>query len=291
MGHAESVLLNSEQEARSFELWKNSIEKRTGVLITPDRERALRVLLERRIRERGHEDLEDYLVESLCAVNGAEEWGQIVDALLIKETGFFRHKPSIDYVRWHVMSMVRRGMIDGPFWAWSLGCSTGEESFSLAIAIDQAMRAAGVEPRFGVVGTDISGAAILQARRAIFRDSRMATLGDAVKQQYFDQVGKGLWRAGEYLRRKVCFVRSNVLTDPAPLKSDKLHLIFSQNMLIYFRRWKRREIVNQLTETLDPHGSLVIGIGEINNWAPRGFIRVRPRGVQAYIRDADGRQN
>tara|TARA_B110000114_G_C14841030_1_gene296680 strand:+ start:86 stop:307 length:222 start_codon:yes stop_codon:yes gene_type:complete len=61
-----------------------------------------------------------------------------------------------------------------------------------------------------------------------------------------------------------------------------MHLIYCQNMLIYFRRWKRRELVNQLTQHLDNQGYLMLGLGELSNWTPEGFARTAPRTVQAY---------
>ena len=78
---------------------------------------------------------------------------------------------------------------------------------------------------------------------------------------------------------------SNILTDMSPLVRRKMHLIYCQNMLVYFRRWKRREITAQLTEHLDERGCLVLGLGELSNWLPGGMTRVAQRNIQAYIRD------
>ena len=70
-----------------------------------------------------------------------------------------------------------------------------------------------------------------------------------------------------------------------------MHLIYCQNMLVYFRRWKRREIIAQLTEHLDDQGCLVLGLGELSNWLPGGMTRVAQRNIQAYIRDGHFRRN
>jgi chemotaxis methyl-accepting protein methylase len=146
------------------------------------------------------------------------------------------------------------------------------------------MREAGREPRFGIIGTDISHEAISQARRGIYRAAKMNAVDQSTNEDYFDQVGKQLWRVKTDLRRKVCFLTSNILADKSPLIGRKMHLIYCQNMLIYFRRWKRRELVNQLTEHLDNRACLMLGIGELANWTPEGFTRVAPRVVQAYTK-------
>ena len=270
-------------DSRSFEIWKQIIELRTGVQITPDREKALVSLLRNRMQALGHDDIEEYLSEALDVARGAEEWSGLVDSLLIKETSFFRHQPSVDFVRRQVMTAVRENTLSGPFWVWSLGCSTGEETYSLAITVEQAMRAAGVEPNFGIIGTDISREAILQARRSIYRESKMFAVSEPMRKVYFDQVGERLWRVKERLRRRVCFLSGNALTDPDML-THKVHLIYCQNMLIYFRRWKRREIINNVLPSLVPNGSLVVGLGELSDWLPEGFVRAQPRSVQAYVR-------
>jgi type IV pilus assembly protein PilK len=268
-----------------FNIWKATIEERTGVQITPDRERALALLLDRRMKELGTQDVDQYMSDALDAAKGAQEWSDLIDSLLVKETSFFRHRPSMDYVEAWVRDAVREKSFNEPLWIWSLGCSTGEEAYSLAIRVEQAMEAEGLEPRYGIIGTDISREAIFQARRGIYRESKMAMIEKPVDSKYFDPVGKGLWRVKAELRRRVCFLTSNILTDGSPLVRRKMHLIYCQNMLVYFRRWKRREIISQLTNHLDDKGSLILGLGELSNWLPSGYTRVKKRSIQAYIKD------
>jgi chemotaxis protein methyltransferase CheR/type IV pilus assembly protein PilK len=280
----------SETEKDSVGLWKEAIELRTGVKITPDREKALSTLLHRRMKELECADINQYFENSLDDAKGAQEWSGIIDSLLIKETSFFRHQPSMDFVTDWVAEKVSEGELTEPLWVWSLGCSTGEEAYSLAILIEKAMNAAGVVPRYGIIGTDISRDCIAQARRGVYRQSKMTHVNESLQETYFDQVGKGLWRVKDSVRRRVCFVNSNVLTDQSPMARRKMHLIYCQNMLIYFRRWKRREIVNQLIEHLETDGRLILGLGELGNWIPPGLSRVAPRTVQAYVKSRYGQQ-
>ncbi len=268
-----------------FDVWKAAIEERTGVQITPDRERALALLLERRMKELNSRDMDQYMSDAMDIGRGAQEWSGLIDGLLVKETSFFRHRPSMEYVQNWVRNTVNTKPVTDPLWVWSLGCSTGEEAYSLAITIEQAMKAEGRKPCYGVIGTDISREAIIQARRGIYRESKMAVLDKTINSTYFDPVGKGLWRVKADLRRRVCFLTSNILTDGSPLVRRKMHLIYCQNMLVYFRRWKRREIIAQLSNHLDNQGCLLLGLGELSNWLPGGFTRVNQRNIQAYIKD------
>lgn len=268
-----------------FDVWKATIEERTGVQITPDRERALVLLLERRMKELDSQDIDQYMNDVLDVAKGAQEWSGLIDSLLVKETSFFRHRPSMDYVKNWVRKAVREKSFSEPLWIWSLGCSTGEEAYSLAITVEQAMKAEGHEPHYGIIGTDISREAIFQARRGIYRESKMNMVDQSLNRAYFDSVGSGLWRVKADLRRRVCFLTSNILADGSPLIRRKMHLIYCQNMLVYFRRWKRREIIGQLSNHLDNLGCLMLGLGELSNWLPGGFTRDTQRNIQAYIKD------
>ena len=85
------------------------------------------------------------------------------------------------------------------------------------------------------------------------------------------------------LRERVCFAHLNVLNlDQAPM--DDMDLIFCQNMLIYFRRWRKRQIVNQLAGRLAPGGLLVLGPGEITDWHDPRLERVHFADTLAFRR-------
>jgi len=268
---------------QSFWLWKRTIEQRTGVRITADRENALVSLLTRRMDELGYEDVKEYFADSLDDAKGAGEWSLLVDSLLIKETSFFRHSPSLGYVEnWVERNMATTSQQRRPIWLWSIGCSSGEEAYSLAIVVKQAMERRGGQAAFGIVATDISRKAIAQARRGIYAATKLTGISTAVKNKYFDQVDANNYRVKDSLRRHVCFLSSNVLDDKSPLVRRKMDLIYCQNMLVYFRRWQRREIVTKLTSHLQSDGHLLVGLGELGIWVPPGLERTVPRTVQAY---------
>lgn len=82
---------------------------------------------------------------------------------------------------------------------------------------------------------------------------------------------------------RVCFAKLNVLElASAPLAG--LDVIFCQNLLIYFRRWRRREILNRLAERLAPGGLLVVGVGEVVGWQHPDLVPVADDQVLAFTR-------
>lgn len=268
---------------QSFWLWKKTIEQRTGVRITADRENALVSLLSQRMDELGYGDVKDYFADSLDDAKGAGEWSLLVDSLLIKETSFFRHPPSLAYVEnWIDRSTKTKPQQRRPIWLWSIGCSSGEEAYSLAIVVKQAMERRDRQAAFGIVATDISCKAIAQARRGIYAAKKLTGISTAAKNKYFDQVDGNNYRVKDSLRRHICFLSSNVLNDKSPMVRRKMDLIYCQNMLVYFRRWQRREIITKLIGHLQSDGHLLVGLGELGIWVPPGLERTVPRTVQAY---------
>ncbi len=278
--NSNSIACNNDQ---SFWLWKKTIEQRTGVRITADRENALVSLLSRRMDELHYEDVKDYFADSLDDAKGAGEWSQLVDSLLIKETSFFRHPPSLGYVEnWIERNIKAKSKRRRPIWLWSIGCASGEEAYSLAIVVKQAMERRGRKAAFGIVATDISRKAIGEARRGIYAAKKLTCISAVLKDKYFDQVDDHNYRVKDNLRRHICFLSSNILDDKSPMVRRKMDLIYCQNMLVYFRRWQRREIITKLISHLQPDGHMLVGLGELGIWVPPGLERTVPKTVQAY---------
>ncbi len=93
----------------------------------------------------------------------------------------------------------------------------------------------------------------------------------------------GQYQVVPVLRDRVCFTRLNILElAQAPIRA--LDIIFCQNLLIYFRRWRRRELLNQLAKRLAPDGVVMIGLGEIMDWDNPLLEPVADDRVQAYRR-------
>lgn len=283
------IMTNSHQQ--SFSLWKKAIEQRTGVRVTEDRERALGNLLSRRMQELQYDDPNQYFADSLDDAKGAEEWSRLVDSLLIKETSFFRHQPSLNYVTLWIQSLAKTSSLKKPqsdltLWLWSLGCSSGEEAYSLAITMREAMKSLPHPLPFAIVATDISHKAIAEAKLGVYFHRKLRGVSAPLRQKYFDPIGADKYRVKNCLRGDICFLTSNILSSQSPLLQRKMDLIYCQNMLVYFRRWQRREIVSQLALQMQDESHMILGMGELGSWAPPNLTRSLPRTVQAYSRAA-----
>ena len=264
--------------------WLDLVEDRTGIVIPQERKAFLMAGLRARMQELGIGDYDDYF-RSLCMDRRwTEEWSHLVDRLTVHETSFFRHLPSLQLLtqeilpRYSARSDGRRG-----FQVWSLGCATGEEPYSLAMLIHRHLAGMGDGQRFGITATDISRPALQTARSGIYSERRLQGVPTELRERFCVPLGDGSIQIADELRRRICFAQLNVLrVDSFPLRD--LDLIYCQNMLIYFPRVRRLQIVEALAQRVAPGGMLVLGPGDLPCWAHAEFTRIRFEGTLAFQR-------
>ncbi len=266
---------------RQFARWAELLEGRAGVFIAPERKSFLVSGLRARMRETGCADLGEYYRLLQSPARQAREWSLLIDTLTVHETCFFRHASSMRLIEEQVLpAAVARG---GAFRAWSVACSTGEEAYSLAMLIDAFCERHGGGLNYGVTGTDISLPALRQAREARYPQRRLKDIPAVYRERYCLPLDDGGFGISEVLRKRVCFAQLNLRdVDASPMKD--MDLVFCQNLLIYYDRERRLEIVNGLSECLGPGGVLVLGPGELLNWKHPQMEKVRYQDTLAYRR-------
>ena len=247
-------------------LWRSLIESRIGMVL-PIRQHQL---FEQRIVKNMTQyqlDAESYY--QLVSQNKLE-WQRLAESLVVHETSFFRHQPSFDLVEHHLIHATQGVKI------WSVGCSTGEEAWSLAMLAD----------RFAIYGyevlaTDISQQVLVTAKEGLYLARKAehiplrfrAGSGQVVKQLY--------WQITDDLKPYVFFRQFNLMNVvSAPFR--KLNIIFCQNVLIYFKKFDRRDILNALVKCLDVGGILVLGPGEVLEWHHHQLKKIEWSGTLAY---------
>jgi type IV pilus assembly protein PilK len=273
-------------DEEQFLRWAELIECRTGISLPPERKSFLVTNLGLRMREIGFQDFEAYYDHLQLGRNGAVEWATLVDRITVHETRFFRHPPSLDLVRNRLLPGVaadEEGRLIVK--AWSVGCSTGEEPYTLAMVIDEYLSARRRDAYFGVIATDISLASVAAGRKGVYNERTLGQVSPRLRTRYFEPAEDGRYKVADRLRRRVCFAYLNSLeTHRAPI--GYMDLIYCQNMLIYFDRPYRQAIVAQLTDHLAPGGMLVLGPGELMGWSHPDLERVESPDTLAYRRVA-----
>lgn len=263
---------------RQFAQWQQLIEARTGLDFSLHRS-ILQSGLHRCLRAAGEFDGDALFRRIQGLPDGMPEWQMLVECITIKETSFFRQPEAFDLVRNY---LYKRALEVSSLDLWSVGCATGEEAYGLAMAANDVIETHGASCRFGVLGSDISQDALRQARSGRFLQRRLERLPDPLCRRYFVAVGddtaNGTVQVVESLRQRVCFAQANLL-QVERLPALPMDVIFCQNVLVYFRRWRTKHVLDALVERLKPGGLLVLGPGEAAHWQHAELIKW-PQGSQ-----------
>ncbi|EAR07939.1 CheR family methyltransferase [Reinekea blandensis] len=266
----------------AFATWQDIIEDRLGLQLPEQRRSFLKTCLSIRMREIGFEDYLGYYEFVRSGDEGLIEWNQLIDRLTVQETRFFRDPAAYSLVKDHLRRRIKDSQ--RPLSLWSVGCSTGEETYSLAMLTAEVIQRSTEEQpiRFGITGSDISKQALDRARKGVYAARRLELVDTKLQNKYFVPVSDK-FQVDQQIRDRVCFVRLNLLElSRSPLRN--LDVIYCQNVLIYFRKWRRKDIVMELASRLAPGGMLVLGLGEMVDWSHPDLYRVPGERALAYLK-------
>ena len=235
------------------------LEARTGQKLTADRLWRVGTALSGVLREKGMDSLEDLAVR-LGQPNQSALAQQVVEALLNNETYFFRDRAMFDQLTTGVLpALAERRQGTRRLSIWSVGCSTGQEAYSLAMLFaEQPLRWR--DWAIDILGTDVARSVLVSAREGNFSQFQIQRgLGVAQMVSFFQETRTG-WRATEALRSMIRFEPHNLLdTSPDPGRFD---LILCRNVLLYFDRPTRQRAFERLAAALAPDGRVMLGAGE-----------------------------
>lgn len=265
-----------------FEAWQRLLDERLGIEVPAHRRHFLETSLTLRMRELDIADYSEYRRRLTEGISGVVEWMALIDRITVQETRFFRDPDAISMATEHLEKRVRQD--NKPLSIWSVGCSTGEEPYSLSMVAADVAERYGKGLAFGVTATDISTPALLKAREACYPERKLIEMPATYQERYMVPAeSPGIWQVSAPLQSRCCFTRGNLL-DMAESPLSGMDVIFCQNVLIYFRKNRRIEIVNNLIDRLRPGGILILGAGEIVEAPVYRAERVDDKRVLAFRR-------
>jgi len=217
--------------------------------------------LERRIRKRldavrlnTYSEYQDYLEANQA------EYTQLFDTILINVTGFFRDKQAWDYVADEILPQLIADIpADKPIRVWSAACASGEEAYTIAMLLAEALGHDEFRRRVKVYATDVDDEALTHARQALYPPEAMKTVPQSLQDRYWEERGGGIVFRGD-LRRAVIFGRNDLVQD-API--SRVDLLISRNTLMYFTPETQARILGQFNFSLSEHGFLFLGKSEM----------------------------
>ena len=184
------------------------------------------------------------------------EVASLYEDVLIPVTSFFRDPEVFEALKTRVVPKLLTGKLSGePIRVWVAGCSTGEEVYSIAIALLEVLgEEANIHP-IQIFGSDVSEKAIEQARFGVYREQRVKGLSEQRRNTFFSKYDAGL-RINKGVRDLCVFVRHDLARDPP---FSKLDLISCRNVLIYFGAALQRRVLQTFHYALRAGGCLLLG--------------------------------
>lgn len=239
-------------------LLRDLLHEKTGIYFEPDRLDLLLDKLRDRVIARAFRSYLDYYYALKYDGDADSEWRRVMDALSVQETYFWRELPQIRAVVEHLVpAWFAAGR--GPLRLWSAACATGEEPYSLAMALREA--GWGDHP-IEIDASDASEAALERARTAVYRERSFRSLPPHLRATYFDRpVGDGS-RLRTELLPKVTFHRANLMSSAEIAPLARAPIIFCRNVFIYFSPEAIRRTVASFAQGMPSGGHLFVGASE-----------------------------
>jgi chemotaxis protein methyltransferase CheR len=260
-----------------FEFIRNLVYQRSRICLDADKREMVSARLGKRLRATNLGTVTEYC-RLLQSPQAGEELSHLIDAISTNHTFFFRENAHFDFVRNQIVPEMRQRLRAERwprFLAWSAACSSGEEPYSLAITLQEAI-APGWD--WHIQCTDISHRILARASEAIYREDVIEKIPGPLVKKYFQKgIGPqdGNYRVRAELRQRLAFHQLNLLEGESPI-NEAFHVIFCRNVMIYFDRPTQEELVRRLARRLVPGGYLLVGHSESLTGLSHPLQLVRP---------------
>ncbi|HET9695841.1 MAG TPA: protein-glutamate O-methyltransferase CheR [Terriglobales bacterium] len=214
----------------------------------------------------------------LTSREGKAELSALLEILTVNETSFFRNKPQLELFQKTILEDMLHRKQERRDWtirAWSAGCSTGQEAYTMAMQISDALAyyylrnplpfdmpvpKPLIPPpwRVEVLASDISYSALRAAQEGTYSETQMEPVDYMYRLRYFDKVGEN-YQVKRTVRDLVHFDFHNLKTEFLPQRND---FIFCRNVMIYFDEAEQKRLIDKFYRCLNPDGFLFVGHAE-----------------------------
>ncbi len=239
-------------------------------------QRAMAANVSARLRSLGKNSLAEYL---LIVQQSRAELDVLVSLLTIHTTAWFRERPHFALFTRYVKEWNEANAKREPFRLLSAGCSTGEEPYSFALALE-ALKHAGLDFDYRVSGFDVDPVSVATARQAAYHGRGLNEIEPAYHRFLEPSVTASHFQPNRAVRHASDFLVSS-LVEPLPFADGTFDAIVCRNVLIYLDERKRTVAVSELVRTLKSGGLLTLGMSDA---LPHGVRGLRSLGTTSYIK-------
>ena len=258
-----------------FERVRELIYQRAGISLNAGKQAMVYSRLTRRLRENGQRSFADYLAWLERSGSDAE-WQEFVNCLTTNLTAFFREEH-------HFEALVKdlRARAAKPIRIWCSAASTGEEPYSIAMTVVEAM---GPSAPVRVVCSDIDTRVLATAQRGIYPADSRGLDPERLRRHFLRGTGAnaGSIRVRPELARMVEFRTFNLMSGSYASLGEPFDMVFCRNVMIYFDHATQRRVLERIHGVLRPGGLLYVGHSE-NFTDSRDLFRLRGKTIYERI--------
>lgn len=282
-----------------LKLLQTLVYQECGMSFDEHRIHFLRDRLQRRLKACNLDSFYSYY-RLLTSHDGKRELAALLENLTVNETSFFRNLPQLELFSKVILeNLLRRKQErrDFSLRLWSAGCSTGQEPYTMAIGVCDALSyyylrnplpfdMPSPKPlipppwKVEIVASDISYSALLQGEQALYSDTQMEPVDYTCRLRYFDKQGDK-YGVKTALKNLIQFDFHNLKTEFLPQRND---IIFCRNVMIYFDEAEQKRLIDKFYNCLNPDGYLFVGHAESLFGLTTKFKMIHQNNGTAYQR-------
>lgn len=238
-----------------FDRVQAMIYKRAGISLHDGKHAMVYSRLSRRLRETGHQSFKDYL--GWLEASEGPEWQEFVNALTTNLTSFFRENHHFEILS----SYLKSKPAGTPWKVWCSASSTGEEPYSIAMTILEAL---GERAKFTLMASDIDSKVLACAQQGVYRLDGLKGIDSDRMQRYFLRgkgANDGMVMVKPEVKKSVEFLIVNLIKNDWPFK-ENFDVVFCRNVMIYFDAPTQRQVLEKIHKVMKPGGQLFVGHAE-----------------------------
>ncbi|MEW6705428.1 MAG: CheR family methyltransferase [Pseudomonadota bacterium] len=262
-----------------FDRVRQLIYQRAGISLHAGKQAMVYSRLARRLRDTGHRSFADYLqwLESHTGASGEAEWQEFVNCLTTNLTSFFREEH-----HFHALAadLKARGAAK-PLRIWCSASSTGEEPYSIAMTVHEALGAAAPVK---ILASDIDTKVLATAQRGVYPAESRGLSVERLHRHFLRGTGgnAGRIRVKPELARWIEFRPFNLMSDGWSALGEPFDIVFCRNVMIYFDAPTQRQVLKRLHAAMRPGGLLYVGHSE-NFTDARELFRLRGKTIYERV--------
>lgn len=258
---------------QEFHRIANYMEDKCGINLSQKR-----VLIEGRLEsylsKNGFESYGKYMDYVERDITGKEA-ERLVNILTTNHTYFMREFEHFDFLKEEVLPQLKKKeSMNKDLRIWCGASSTGEEPYTLEMVLSDFFALEMRDWDTTVLATDISTEVLQIAKKGIYQEEHIRNIPPAWRQRYFNHLVDGQYEVKEEIRRRVLFRQFNLM-QPLPFRKE-LHVVFLRNVMIYFEKDTKEQLLRRIYESMVPGGYLFVGTTESIDRGKTGFGYVKP---------------